>query len=44
MGIVQLAGHALGTWSATQPTVAMLSAEAEFYAMVEGATVALASG
>ena len=30
--------HLLKSWSTTQATVAMSSAEAEFYAMVEGAT------
>ena len=29
--------HTLRTWSTTQPTVALSSAEAELYAMVEGA-------
>ena len=37
-GVVQLGKHTLRTWSATQAMVAMSSAEAEFYAMVEGAT------
>ena len=30
-------GHALKSWSGTQATVAMSSAEAEYYALVEGA-------
>ena len=30
--------HLLKSWSTTQPTVALSSAEAEFHAMVEGAT------
>ena len=33
--------HLLKSWSTTQATVAMSSAEAEFYAMVEGATRSL---
>ena len=37
-GAIQLGGHTLRTWATTQPTVAMSSAEAEYYAMVEGAT------
>ena len=37
-GIMQRGGHTLRTRSPTQPTIAMSSAEAEFYAMVEGAT------
>ena len=32
-----LGGHLLKSWSTTQPTTAMSSAEAEYYAMVEGA-------
>ena len=30
--------HLLRTWSATQATIGLSSAEAEFYALVEGAT------
>ena len=37
-GIMQMGTHTLKTWSNTQPTVALSSAEAEYYAMVEGAT------
>jgi len=37
-GAIQLGSHTLRTWSTTQPTVAMSSAEAEYIAMVEGAT------
>jgi hypothetical protein len=33
-----LGKHTLRTWATTQPTVALSSAEAEYYAMVEGAT------
>ena len=33
-----LGTHTWKTWSSTQPTVAMSSAEAEYYAMVEEAT------
>ena len=37
-GLIMLGSHCLKTWSSTQPTVAMSSAEAEYYAMVEGST------
>ncbi len=37
-GLIKLGRHALKTWSATQATVAMSSAEAELYAMTEVAT------
>jgi hypothetical protein len=37
-GMLRLGHHVLRAWSSTQPTVALSSAEAEFYAMVEGAT------
>ena len=33
--------HLLRTWSSTQPSIAMSSAEAEYYALVEGATRSL---
>ena len=33
-----LGRHAIKTWSATQGAVALSSAEAEFYAMIEGVT------
>ena len=33
--------HLLRTWSSTQSTIAMSSAEAEYYALVEGATRSL---
>ena len=36
-GCIVLGGHALKSWSGTQATVAMSSAEAEYYALVEGA-------
>ena len=32
-----MGSHALKSWSSTQATIAMSSAEAEFYALVEGA-------
>ena len=31
-----MGGHCLKTWSSTQGAVALSSAEAEFYAMVDG--------
>ena len=37
-GLLKLGTHTLKTWSSTQAVVAMSSAEAEFYAMTEGAT------
>ena len=37
-GVVMLGRHTLKTWSTTQPTIALSSAEAELYAMTEGAT------
>ena len=33
--------HLLRAWSSTQPSIAMSSAEAEYYALVEGATRSL---
>ena len=33
--------HLLRSWSSTQPSIAMSSAEAEYYALVEGATRSL---
>lgn len=35
---MMLGKHTLRTWSTTQPTIALSAAEAEYYAMVEGAT------
>ena len=50
-GVVMLGGHCIKTWSSTQGAVALSSAEAEFYAMVDGvlkakwiATVAMEMG
>jgi hypothetical protein len=40
-GAVMLGGHCLKTWSSTQAPIALSSAEAEYYAMVEAATRAL---
>ena len=37
-GLAQVGRHTLRAWSSTQTTVATSSAEAEFYAMVEGAS------
>lgn len=37
-GAVMLGGHCLKTWSSTQAPIALSSAEAEYYAMVEAAT------
>ena len=37
-GLIKLGKHTLKTWSVTQAIVAMSSAEAELYAMTEGAT------
>jgi hypothetical protein len=37
-GVVMLGRHCLKTWCLTQTAVALSSAEAEYYAMVEGAT------
>lgn len=36
-GVILMGGHCIKTWSATQGEVALSSADAEFYAMVEGA-------
>ena len=36
-----LGTHTLKTWSTTQATMAMSSAEAEYYAMIEGAVRSL---
>ena len=35
---MMLGRHTLRTWSTTQPTIALSVAEAEYYAMAEGAT------
>jgi hypothetical protein len=40
-GAVVLGGHCLRTWSSTQAPIALSSAEAEYYAMVEATTRAL---
>ena len=40
-GVVRLGEHCLKTWSITQATVALSSAEAEFYALTKGAAQAL---
>ena len=37
-GVIACGRHVLRTWSSTQPVVALSSAEAELYAMVEGTT------
>jgi hypothetical protein len=37
-GVVLLGSHCLKTWSSTQAPVALSSAEAEYYSMVEGST------
>ena len=37
-GVWSLGGHCIKTWSSTQGAVALSSAEAELYAMVEGVT------
>ena len=40
-GAICLGDHCLRTWSSTQTPIALSSAEAEYYSMVEGATKAL---
>ena len=40
-GAVKLGGHCIKTWSSTQATVAMSSAEAELYGLVKGAATSL---
>jgi hypothetical protein len=40
-GVVFVGEHCLKTWSSTQAPIALSSAEAEYYAMVEGTTRAL---
>ena len=40
-GCMMVGKHLLRTWSSTQPSIAMSSAEAEYYALVEGATRSL---
>jgi hypothetical protein len=37
-GVIMLGSHCLKTWCLTQGAIALSSAEAEYYAMVEGAT------
>jgi hypothetical protein len=37
-GLVLLGGHCLKAWSSTQAPIALSSAEAEYYSMVEGST------
>ena len=36
-GVIMIGGHCIKAWSHTQGTIALSSAEAEYYAMVEGA-------
>jgi hypothetical protein len=40
-GAVKLGGHCVKTWSSTQAPIALSSAEAEYYAMVEACTRAM---
>jgi hypothetical protein len=40
-GVLFVGGHCLKTWSTTQAPIALSSAEAEYYAMVEGTTRAI---
>ena len=40
-GAILLGGHCLKTWSSTQSSPALSSAEAEYYAAVDGASRAL---
>ena len=40
-GCMMVGAHLLRSWSSTQPVIAMSSAEAEYYALVEGATRSL---
>ena len=40
-GCMMIGRHLLRAWSSTQPSIAMSSAEAEYYALVEGATRSL---
>ena len=40
-GIIRFGAHTLKTWSSTQATVALSSAEAELYALTKGAAQAL---
>ena len=40
-GCMMIGRHLLRAWSSTQPSIAMSSAEAEYYARVEGATRSL---
>ena len=40
-GCIMLGRHTLKTWSSTQATLAMSSAEAEYYALIEGAVRSL---
>ena len=37
-GVLMLGNHCINTWSASQQAYALSSAEAEFYAMIEGVT------
>jgi hypothetical protein len=39
-GAIMIGGHCIRTWSTTQAPIALSSAEAEYYAMVEGAVKA----
>jgi hypothetical protein len=43
-GLVMLGEHCVKTWSSTQAPIALSSAEAEYYAMVEGTTRAVGIG
>ena len=40
-GVIKIGGHCIRTWSSTQVPIALSSAEAEYYAMVEGAVKAI---
>jgi hypothetical protein len=40
-GLIMLGGHCIKTWSSTQAPIALSSAEAEYYSMVEGTTRAV---
>ena len=35
-GVIMVGGHCVKTWSSTQPTVSLASAEAELHAIAEG--------
>lgn len=40
-GVVMIGAHCLKTWSLTQASLALNSAEAKYYSMVEGAIIAM---